>query len=121
MIKRKLKKCKVCGREQHIFSHGRCKSCTQKEEQYKINPISNKEKERRKLYKLLRKDYLLEHPVCEVNAEGCTIKATEIHHKAKRVGDNMFKYFCAICRNCHLKVEANPEWAYEMGYSMRIN
>jgi hypothetical protein len=71
-------------------------------------------KDRMRKYKELREIYLKEHEFCEV----CKIKpATEIHHIEKRVGDNLFKHFLAVDRDCHMKIEENPEWAYAQGYS----
>lgn len=119
MIERKKKKCISCGRTEYLFSRGRCKSCTLREERYtlkktKISPISQKEKERKKLYKILRKDYLKEHPKCEI----CGNEAGEIHHKSGRIGENLFNHFMAICRNCHVKIhdQMSHEEAVEKGY-----
>lgn len=54
--------------------------------------------------------------MCEV--EGCVHKATQIHHKKGRIGDALYNDFLAICEDCHRKVEENPEWAKENGYSV---
>lgn len=72
-------------------------------------------KERMKKYKLLREEYLKEHFLCEV----CNLHpATEIHHKKKRHGENLFKHFLAVDRQCHRRIEEDPKWAYEQGYSI---
>lgn len=79
-----------------------------------MRKISSKEKIRKKEYEKLRKDYLLNHPICEC----CEMQiASEIHHKRGRIGDNLFKYFLAVCNSCHRQIETNPTWAKENGYS----
>ena len=54
-------------------------------------------------YAKLRVQYLYEHPICEAQLEHCAWIATEIHHKAGRIGDLLTntEHFCPICRNCH--------------------
>lgn len=46
--------------------------------------------------------------------------ATEIHHMKGRVGDLLLdqKYWLAVSREGHRKIEENPDWAKEMGYSI---
>lgn len=81
----------------------------------KIAWQSESYKERIRKYKALREEYLKEHPFCEVcNAH----PATEIHHKKKRHGENLFQHFLAVDRECHRLIEENPKWAYEHGYSI---
>jgi len=53
---------------------------------------------------------------CEV----CSAKlATDVHHTKGRIGALllMVEWWLAVCRGCHRKIEENPEWAYENGYS----
>lgn len=73
----------------------------------KIKPLSDKRKRQNDEYLLLRKQYLKQYPACEVKLSGCTKTATEIHHARKRTGSMLTneKYFVAICRNCHTRVE----------------
>ncbi len=54
-------------------------------------------------YAKLRVGYLQAHPMCEAGLAVCTGQATEIHHKAGRIGDLLTntEHFCPICRNCH--------------------
>lgn len=111
-IKRKLKKCRLCNEDKYLFSRGRCLECTKKEEKYKIPKQSKKEKDRLEIYYQLREKYLNKHPNCEI----CNAKATEIHHKGLRTGDNLFKHFMSICRACHLYLHEHPEESYEKGY-----
>jgi len=124
-IRQKKKKCKECGNDVYLFSHGMCKKCysIKNPPQIKKSRISKKPSEslrqRLKKYKLLKIQYLATHPICEV----CLIKhSQDIHHKAGRIGDNLFQHFLAVCRPCHNRIEENPEWAYENNYSIsRLN
>ncbi len=82
----------------------------------KIKKVSNKTKKNLSKYGKAREEYLLDHHVCEVCKER---RATEIHHKkgrGKYLSDKT--YFLAVDRMCHQKVEMNPEWAKEMGFSL---
>lgn len=47
-------------------------------------------------------------------------KATEVHHMKGREGAllNDTKYWLAVSREGHIRIENNPEWAKEMGYSL---
>lgn len=88
-----------------------------------INPIpkqSDKEKKRQGLYTAVRKVYLLSHPNCEAQLEGCTLKATEIHHQKGRIGDllNNMNFFIALCHSCHEWCEQHPKQAKELGFSL---
>jgi hypothetical protein len=77
--------------------------------------ISKQQKLRLEKYNILRDDYLGSHPNCEVI--GCNRRATEIHHKRGRVGNNLFLHFLAVCSPCHHRIEENPVWAKENHYS----
>ena len=124
-MKSKLKKCKICLKESYIWKKGLCKTCHFKISQPKTAPIkpkknhlnkySQRQIQRQKIYQKLRLEYLALHPICEVcNA----LPATEIHHKAKRYGKNLFRYFLAVDRVCHIKIENDPVWAKKQGYTL---
>lgn len=82
----------------------------------KAIPIfSESRKERNKKYKILRDEYLLSHPLCEVCNQK---KATDAHHVAGREGDNLFGPLLAVCRECHSRIELEPAWAKENNYSI---
>ncbi len=123
MIKRKLKTCGLCGEPCYLFSKGLCKDCWQKMYGKGVNRAARKKiawqseayKEKMVRYRVLREEYLKAHPVCEV----CNSRpATEIHHKKKRHGENLFNHFLAVDRECHRQIEENPQWAYKKGYSI---
>ena len=71
--------------------NGFCSSCNRRKRKeetdalkpkkvYKIPKRSDKKIDDDKLYTKLRKQYLEEHPECEIKLFGCTYIATEIHH-----------------------------------------
>lgn len=127
MIQRKKKKCKRCNEDKYIFSRGLCNFCYYIEnannikkniilkKNYRIAKVSKSQKERNKIYSKLRAQYLEKNPICEVCKQS---QSNQIHHKAGRIGDNLFKYFLATCDICHKKIEMNPKWSYEQGYTI---
>ena len=115
MIKQKLKNCSGCNTQQYLFSQGLCRSCWAKQYQKPINKQSDKEKKRLEKYRILRDQYLKEHPVCEF--PGCSSQEVECHHAEGRAGDSLFGEFRALCRKHHQYVEANPEEARALNLS----
>lgn len=90
---------------------------------YKINAESKKKEIENREYNKLARIFKFDNPVCKVNAEGCTGRTTEVHHKKGRG-----KYLLVVstwlpcCHNCHHKIEMNPVWAKENGFSIsRLN
>ena len=62
-----------------------------------------------------KKAYMALHPQCE----RCkTKKATDLHHKAGRVGKWLcrYEYFAALCRECHDFIHANGKEARRSGW-----
>ena len=76
----------------------------------RLHPISAKRRRVSALYRSIRAEYLTKNPKCKV----CHGDASQIHHKAGRVGDklNDTKDFLAVCFCCHRKIHDNPAWAY---------
>lgn len=90
----------------------------------KINRLSKKRAMEYKGYSIVRKEYLDKNPYCEARIPGCTIQASEVHHKAGKIGAKLtdVSNFLAVCRSCHDKIEANPDFAKEEGFSLsRLN
>lgn len=80
----------------------------------KLNPFSQRGKQRNESYRQVRKEYLEEKDyACEV----CGVYATDIHHKKGR-GKNLCEKesFLAVCRKCHTRIHDNPAWARENNY-----
>lgn len=71
-----------------------------------IPKTSEKRKEKLKEYTPLRKQYLLDHPECEIKLIGCEGKAVEIHHRSTSDLDflNVLTWKSG-CRHCHNQVE----------------
>jgi hypothetical protein len=83
-----------------------------------IKKISDKRKKENSEYLNIRAKYLKENPYCQVY--GCNRKSSDIHHKKGRENSllNDLTYFLGVCRCCHSKIELNPIWAKENGYSL---
>lgn len=89
---------------------------------YKIAKRSEKRARQEKEYTKLAKDFLKNHPVCEYPA--CNQPSTTIHHMAGRISLLLcdVRYFKALCLDCHVFCENNPEKAKELGLSKsRLN
>lgn len=48
----------------------------------------------------------------------CINRAHDVHHKKGRVGNFLLdmRTWIAVCRDCHIMIEMNPNWARENGY-----
>jgi hypothetical protein len=122
MIKRKKKVCKNCNNERYLFGKGLCEACYKITSgkpipisKVEIKKVSSKESKRQRAYKELRDSYLEKHPLCESCS---TSRSSEIHHKKGRIGENLFNHFLAVCHDCHVWIENNPELAKEQGFSI---
>lgn len=82
----------------------------------RINPKSKKRIKDDKVYRTLR-DVFLKDKICPITGQ----VATEVHHKKGRVGDLFLdiRYWLAVSRAGHIKIEADPEWAIKNGYSIK--
>ena len=130
LIKAKEGVCVVCNCKRLIYSKKMCQSCYWSDNKKKnegkqktikefkpIPKISQKRKIENAKYIVLRIEFLgkKENSICPVTGE----KTTEIHHKKGRVGSLFLdtKFWLGVSRNGHLKIENNPEWAKENGFS----
>lgn len=83
--------------------------------------IKDRKSADKKIYKVLRDDFLKDHFICEVCFKN---PATDVHHKKGRLGEllTLVRYFLAVCRNCHTWIESHPKEAKDKGYSLsRLN
>lgn len=82
-----------------------------------IKPISDKQAKRLKEYRIVRDEYLNEHPSCERcgNPNNLTI-----HHMKGKIGDLLCdkRYFKTLCMKCHNFIEIHVEIAKETGFSL---
>jgi len=119
-----LKVCSDCNKLRSIWkSSGRdkyCKECWFKRQPPHSIPFASKPRAAAgDKYTKARLAYLAIHHNCQARLSGCTGTATEIHHKAGKIGElltNVSK-FLAVCRTCHDEIEMNPDMAKEMGLS----
>ncbi|WP_277496592.1 HNH endonuclease signature motif containing protein [Elizabethkingia anophelis] len=117
MIPRKKKICKSCETEKYLFGKGLCKPCYLRLNNKQINKISQKHKELLSEYTVIRKEFLINNPICSVNQISCTKIATDIHHiKPRAFFLNDISVFMSVCRNCHDWIHSNDLEARKLGY-----
>ena len=96
-----------------------------KKKKYKIKPRTKDRDREYRIYLVLRKDYLEDHPECECGRPECRKNpSVEIHHAAGKLGNKLTDVdnFVAISRECHDWAEANPKAAKKIGTSRsRLN
>lgn len=115
--------CTTCG----CYSSGICKICPKPEKEKKVYRLKKVPVKKRSLkreveqgiYLKLRAKFLKDNPTCAVYAH---LKSEDVHHKKKR-GINFLKVetWLAVSREAHDKIERNPVWAYQQGYSEKVN
>jgi hypothetical protein len=118
MIKRKI--CNHEGCDNPRWARGFCKfhdtkvPIVKEKKAYSIPKFSEKKKQELVKYKRVR-DKFMTGKVCAV----CGKDATDLHHMKGRIGELLVDVTCflAVCRPCHQKIEDNPAWAKENGYS----
>lgn len=84
-----------------------------------IKKISDKRKKQLSEYKKKRDAYLLRFKQCQVS--DCKKPSSEVHHIKGRENDLLLEelYWMAVCRMCHQRIDNDPNWARENGYSDR--
>jgi hypothetical protein len=87
----------------------------QKSQRKPIRPVSDKRKKQNAEYSVLRKQFLEEHPICQVC---CSEASNQIHHKRGRSGLWLtdISEFLAVCGDCHSWIEENRAEATKRGY-----
>ena|SRR4028118_247453 len=88
-----------------------------------IQVASKKRSAENRTYLLLRKKYLELNPYCAAKLEGCGVRASEIHHRAGRIGKLLTDStrFLPVCHSCHQYITENSEEAIERGFSLKRN
>lgn len=85
-----------------------------------VKKVSDKKKARDIVYKVLREQYLKNHPMCEMAIKGiCTKAGTTIQHLRGRCGEYYTddRYFMSACLPCHQFVDTHPDFALENGFA----
>lgn len=132
MIRSKLKKCKECHKDKHIFSNGLCLSCHRllNKDKYTLkvrNPLkrSNKpvkkqsdyHRHRTEKYQRERDKYFEKHSTCEF--PGCNSPHVTLHHRSGREGYNLFRDFMSVCQEHHMYIHAHPEESFKRGWMIK--
>lgn len=65
-----------------------------------------------------RKAFLVAHPFCQIRTTHCTHHATDIHHRAGRLGAMLLdeSQWLSTCRNCHQWTHQHSNAARELGF-----
>jgi len=90
-----------------------------KAKQYKSvseKKVSKKRQAENKIYSELRKEFLKDK-ICPITSN----IATEVHHQKGRIGKLFLdtRYWLAVSHEGHVKIENNPKWAIDKGYSLK--
>jgi len=92
---------------------------------YVIPKVSDKQAKINALYSVLRKQYLKDHPNCQVKLRVCSGKATEIHHthfgSDKRTHFLDSSTFKSICRHCHRFIHDEMSSKEQRERGLKIN
>jgi hypothetical protein len=90
-----------------------------KPKQKRIKQASKKRAKQNRQYTPRKKKFLEEHPMCEMQMEGCTGIATELHHAAGRENARLLDVedFKSACHSCHRKATDNSREAIADGHS----
>lgn len=84
-----------------------------------IKHRSDKRAKQEREYLKLNKEYLEAHPICEGRIKCSGALSSEVHHAAGRIGKLLTDTtkFKALCHECHIWAELNPEQAKVLGIS----
>lgn len=119
-------KCAGCKREGKIWKRvkddGYCQSCSKSlssKKQTIKQPLRQRSAKKVKLddqYSKLRRQFLLDHPVCQAHLPGCSQASTDVHHTQGR-GKYYLKVdtWVSLCRACHKTIEENPDLGRDLG------
>lgn len=90
-----------------------------REKRTPIKKASDKRKDQMSLYAIKRKLFL-KGKRCVVFPERM---AVDVHHARGRSGDLLLdeRFWKPVCREGHMKIHDNPEWAISEGYSISRN
>jgi hypothetical protein len=120
--------CAGCGEPRKIWKNrlGQkyCQPCWNRHPERDVKPpkqVSEKKSAQDRVYSVLRKEFLSQHPCCQAKLAGCAGcqgQDLQVHHKKGRG-----KYYLinttwlAVCHSCHHYIEVHPEFAKAAGFS----
>ena len=81
-----------------------------------IKPVSKGMSKKLSEYSILKKEFI-KGKTCPIYPN---LKVVDIHHMKGRSGSYLLNtdYWLAVSRKGHVKIELNPIWAKEQGYSL---
>ena len=87
----------------------------EKKKKKKISYYSEKRKIQNAEYVILAAEFII-GKICPITGR----PAEQVHHRKGRIGKLLtdVRFFLAVTDEGHKEIEAKPEWAYEMGYSL---
>lgn len=88
--------------------------------QVKIKAASKKRAKQNREYQVVRIQYLIDNPTCQMKVICSGAMATEVHHAKGKIGELLTNtnFFKATCRPCHDWELKNSAEAKEMGLSV---
>jgi hypothetical protein len=104
----------------HATCDGPCRRPVKPKPKRKPIPkVSGKRAKDNRKYSVLRKEFLKANPECEARLKNCRGEATDVHHRAGRIGENLLdtETWLAVCRPCHLWIESHPVASKQLGLS----
>tara|TARA_R110000772_G_C13310310_1_gene440340 strand:- start:14966 stop:15364 length:399 start_codon:yes stop_codon:yes gene_type:complete len=127
-MQRTKKQCQECGADyfQYNSLQKYCSpECTYKnakatpQKRKRIKYVGEKRKLETGIY-LARRTHFLNRPENKWCPVFPHLNTTEVHHKKGRVGSLYLdeSYWLAVSRKGHQKIEMNPDWAKEKGFSV---
>lgn len=83
-----------------------------------LKRVSSKRAKENRQYTSQRKAFLLVNPFCQIRTAHCTHHATDIHHRAGRLGAMLLdeSEWLSACRNCHDWCHQHSNAARELGF-----
>lgn len=117
----------TCGKVSENKDTGECASCgsarrkaeRSAQKPVKVYRIAKVSKKRVKIDSEYHREKakFLAGKMCPIYAN---LKAEDIHHMKGRIGLLLMdkRYWLAVSRKAHVKIELNPKWAREQGYSL---
>jgi len=80
-----------------------------------LRRVSKKRRTQLKVYSVLRKEYLLAHPICEVCKK---VASSQLHHCDGREHGRLIvtEHWLAVCPKCHSRIHQHPGWARLSGF-----
>ena len=96
------------------------KKLKRKDKKKGIRHFSEKREKKQREYRKLVSEILKEDNRCKVNAPGCLLTASGLHHKQKRTIKNLTdkNNLIPACNNCQTWIEEHPKEAEQKGLSI---